>query len=605
MSSKITRFEKLLEPVPDALVGMDQKGVIRFVNRQTESLFGYDRDQLIGQRIETLVPESFWQIYAEHREDYFTDPGTRSSGLDLVLSGRQRDGTDFPININLSLIDSVDDLLVIKATGDAAQQKHTVKSAQLTAAIVENSDDAIIAASPDGIITTWNSAAQRIYGYSSEEIIGKRADILAPKDRTGELPDALEQIRAGQHVRKFGTIGLRKDGTTFPIQTTVSPIYDTDGAIVGASSIVRDVTKERRTADAAQREQAERLSRQRLDRILTLTPAVIFVIDDTNGWTPKPMSGNIQNLFGYGQSRLSEGLAFWDEIAHPDDPDAPLAPKAPILGAGRYQCEYRFRHGDGSWHWLNEQLLVRRSEGEPSEVIGSWTDITTSRATLEALRIADEQQQELLIELAAAHEEERTHLSRELHDNLGQILTSASLFAKAASDDMPPERRELHDKVRSLIDDALASTRSLVWTLRRSPQSNALETRLQQLVDDVRADTSVKVHLTFRAHAGSVSLSAESVVFRVVQEALTNVMRHAHAGNAWIRVTATGTRVEVVIWDDGIGFDTRTTLTPGSHAGLLGMRERALSLGGTLTIDSRPGHGTTVRLDLPADGNAT
>ena len=86
MTSKMTKFESLLEAVPDALVGMDQKGVVRFVNRQTESLFGYDRDDLIGQPIETLVPESLWQIYAEHQEDYFADPRTRSSGLELELT---------------------------------------------------------------------------------------------------------------------------------------------------------------------------------------------------------------------------------------------------------------------------------------------------------------------------------------------------------------------------------------------------------------------------------------------------------------------------------------------------------------------------------------
>src|ERR1039458_721585 len=89
MSSKTTRFEKLLEAVPDALVGMDQKGVIRFVNRQTEALFGFDRDQLIGQPIETLVPESLWQIYTQHRQGYFADPRTRSSGLDVGLRDRK------------------------------------------------------------------------------------------------------------------------------------------------------------------------------------------------------------------------------------------------------------------------------------------------------------------------------------------------------------------------------------------------------------------------------------------------------------------------------------------------------------------------------------
>jgi len=242
MSPKVTRFESLLEAVPDALVGMDQKGVIRFVNRQTESLFGYDRDDLIGQRIEMLVPESLWQIYAEHRQDYFADPRTRSSGLELVLSGRQRDGTEFPINISLSHIDTGDVLLVVTAVHDVTQQKQAVKNAQLTAAIVQYSDDAIISDSLDGIITSWNPAAERMYGYLSAEVIGKPAKFLTPKDRTTEIGAVLEQIKVGQHVEHLETLRVRKDGTVFPVSLTISPIRDANGAIVGASVICRDVT---------------------------------------------------------------------------------------------------------------------------------------------------------------------------------------------------------------------------------------------------------------------------------------------------------------------------------------------------------------------------
>src|SRR5450631_2520524 len=110
MATQTRRFEDLLQAVPDALVGMDQKGVIRFVDRQTESLFGYDRDQLVGRCINTLVPESLWQIYAEHRQNYFADPRARSTGLDLELNGRHQDGTPFPINISLSHIDTGDDV---------------------------------------------------------------------------------------------------------------------------------------------------------------------------------------------------------------------------------------------------------------------------------------------------------------------------------------------------------------------------------------------------------------------------------------------------------------------------------------------------------------
>src|ERR1017187_4919815 len=97
MSSKTTRAESLLEAVPHALVGIDQAGVIRFVNYQTESLFGYDRDDLVGQPIQTLVPEYLWEVYSEHRENYFADPLSRSMGLDLELTGRRRDGTRFQI----------------------------------------------------------------------------------------------------------------------------------------------------------------------------------------------------------------------------------------------------------------------------------------------------------------------------------------------------------------------------------------------------------------------------------------------------------------------------------------------------------------------------
>src|SRR5664280_3725937 len=147
MSSKTTRFESLLEAVPDALVGMDQNGVIRFVNRQTESLFGYDRDDLIGQPIQRLVPESLWQIYAEHQQDYFADPRTRSSGGDVELSGRHHDGTQFPINVSLSHIDTGDVLLVITAVRDVATQQQAVKNAQLISAIVQGSEDAIISGS--------------------------------------------------------------------------------------------------------------------------------------------------------------------------------------------------------------------------------------------------------------------------------------------------------------------------------------------------------------------------------------------------------------------------------------------------------------------------
>jgi len=253
MPSRTTRFESLLEAVPDALVGMDQEGVIRFVNRQTEALFGFDRDELIGQPIETVLPEPLWQIYVEHQQDYFADPRTRSSGLDLELGGLCRDGTEMPVNVSVSHIDTGDVLLVVTAAHDVARQRDAVQTAQLTAAIVEYSNDAIIGSTLEGVVTSWNPAAERLYGYSSEQIIGKLGSILAPADRVGEFFANLASIKDGKPVEHFETMRVRKDATVCPVSITVAPIRDEDGHVVGASAVHRDVTEQRRAFEVGQR----------------------------------------------------------------------------------------------------------------------------------------------------------------------------------------------------------------------------------------------------------------------------------------------------------------------------------------------------------------
>ena len=251
MYSGTTRFDSLLEAVPDALVGMDQSGVIRFVNSQTEALFGYDRDDLVGKTIETLVPESLWPIYTAHHESYFADPRTRSSGLDLVLSGRQQDGTEIPVNISLSHIDTGDVLLVITAVSDVTKRKQAFQNAQRMTAIVEHSEDAIIGMTFEGIITTWNPAAEKMFGYSGRDIIGDSFDVLVPEDRNHEVAAILARIKAGRSVEHHETARVRRDGSYVLVSISISPIRDEEGSIVGASTISRDVTERRKAFEAA------------------------------------------------------------------------------------------------------------------------------------------------------------------------------------------------------------------------------------------------------------------------------------------------------------------------------------------------------------------
>jgi two-component system cell cycle sensor histidine kinase/response regulator CckA len=292
VSRKMTRFESLLEAVPDALVGMDQKGVIRFVNRQTEWLFGYDRDDLVGKPIETLVPEYLWQIYIEHRKEYFLDPRTRSSGLDLQLTGRHRDGAELPLNISMSHIDTGDVLLVVTAVSDVTSQRRAVQDAQLIAAVVEFSDDAIVGTTLQGVVTSWNPAAERMYGYSAKEILGRSGRILAYPGRADQMYAVLARTAAGQVVEHLELNHVRKDGTVLRVSLTVAPIRDEDGVIVGSSAVARDVTEQRRAFEVAARMAAivensdDAIIGSTLDRIIT-------------SWNPAA-----ERMFGYSSEEI-------------------------------------------------------------------------------------------------------------------------------------------------------------------------------------------------------------------------------------------------------------------------------------------------------------
>ena len=226
MPSQTTKFGNLLEAMPDALVGVDRAGLIRLVNHQTETLFGYECQDLIGASVETLIPKSVRQVHTAHRAGYNANPKTRPMGTDLRLSGRRADGTQFPVDIVLSPVNLGDRMLVMAAVRDISDRLRTESNRRRLdrlAAIVEHSDDAIISSTLDGIITSWNPAAERLYGYTSDEIIGKSTDLLSPKDQVSEIKAILGKIKDGEHVEHHHTTRVRKDGTLVRISLTASP----------------------------------------------------------------------------------------------------------------------------------------------------------------------------------------------------------------------------------------------------------------------------------------------------------------------------------------------------------------------------------------------
>jgi diguanylate cyclase (GGDEF)-like protein/PAS domain S-box-containing protein len=247
-----TQFRNLLEAAPDAMIVAGADGRIALVNAQTEKLFGYEREELIGQPVETLVPARFHGVYSGHREAYVSDPHPRPMGADLDLRAVRRDGTEFPVEISLSPLETDEGTLVTAAVRDISDRRRVELERAHLAAIVESSDDAIIGKTLDGTIISWNRGAEELYGYRADEVIGRNVSILLPPDRPEELSGLLELIADGQEVEPFETVRVHRGGRLIDVSVSVSPVVDAAGKVEGAASIARDITERKRVESQLQ-----------------------------------------------------------------------------------------------------------------------------------------------------------------------------------------------------------------------------------------------------------------------------------------------------------------------------------------------------------------
>lgn len=242
------RLAAIVESSDDAIVSKRLDGTILTWNASAERIFGYTAAEMVGDTVYRLIPP---ELHDDERDILSRiSQGEHIAHFETIR--RRKNGTLFPVELSISPVRDEHGIIVGASSikRDITERRRALETAARLAAIVESSDDAIVSKTLEGMVLTWNAAAERMYGYSASEIIGHTIYAVIPADLQKEEEDILGRVARGEHVAHYETVRRRKDGSMVNISLTLSPMYDATGSIIGASSIQRDITERRRAEEA-------------------------------------------------------------------------------------------------------------------------------------------------------------------------------------------------------------------------------------------------------------------------------------------------------------------------------------------------------------------
>jgi PAS domain S-box-containing protein len=481
--------------------------------------------------------------------------------------------------------------------------------------IVRISDDAIISIDDRQNITMFNDGAEKIFGHIAAEIVGKGIDSLIP-ERFAPLhqkhvatfsaaPDVIRPVNGRNPI-----VARRKDGSEFPAEASISK-FELDGKKV-LTVRLRDISERRRT-EAILRE-----SEQQFRIVANDTPAFLWMTSATgeSSFINRPLAA----FLGIPEyNTLTSG----SYVVHPEDDERAHAKFLDCLARrAELSDEYRLRRFDGQYRWVLVRAIPRMSpRGEFLGYTGKIFDITDRKETEEELRSAHDQ---LAIELnqrnkaelevvnlgqrlILAQEEERTRIARELHDNLGQRIGALSIGLSNLKQQISglSGAEESAARLHASLSEVASNIRQLSHQLHPAILEPAgLAAALKSLCTEFSSLSGVIVSLqesgAFEDVPGAVALC----IYRVTQEALQNVAKHAQVKDVDVTLTRFGVGVRLSVSDRGIGFDPGGARA-SAGLGLVSMKERVRLVSGNLAVESSLGEGTTVRLEIPTTRSAT
>ena len=462
--------------------------------------------------------------------------------------------------------------------------------------IVENQTDLIVKWLPDTTRTFVNESYCRCFGISEDECVGTSFLPLVAPDLHAAVLLRISSITPDHPEHTDETLLRVAGGEMRWQQWTHRGTFDAQGRLIEVLSTGRDIGERKRV------EEALRDSEERFRSAFDFAAIGMALVAPDGHWLK--VNRSLCDIVGYTEEELR--ARDFQSITHPDDLDTDLGFVRQMLDGSipYYHMEKRYFHKQGGLVWILLSVsLLRGREGKPMYFISQIQDITERKRAVETLEGYNIRLKALSHRILETQETERRRIARELHDEVGQMLTTIGLRLHQLKGLCGAEVQSALNEDISFVNRTIEQVRELSLNLR-PPMLDVLglEAALRWYAENQRQRTGLDVQLVGHLEGPRLDPDLEIACFRVVQEALTNVVRHAHAKRVWIELQEEDSKLHLVIHDDGIGFDVaakRECAGRGRSFGVLAMQERVELLAGQFDVESATGAGTWIRASFP------
>ncbi|HME01088.1 MAG TPA: PAS domain S-box protein [Terriglobia bacterium] len=523
----------------------------------------------------------------------------RRQSFALEKRYRRKDDSLLWVNLHVSLVPGTESVprFSLAIVEDITERKHAeeaLRESEARLRLAVSQLPAVVWSTDRELrFTSHLGAGLRALGVKSNQLVGKSVDAYVLS--LGPQPDRPDHrlALAGESL----SYELVIEGRAYTVH--VEPLLNAEGEITGTAGIALDIS-ERRRAETALRESEERF------RATFENAGVGMALVNMQG---HPIKSNpaLRQMLGYSEEELSR-TAF-TALTHPDDRelDRDLFSELAAGKRDKYEIEKRYVKKGGGVLWgLLTVSLVKGRYGRPVYAVGMVEDITERKRAEEERQRSLEQLRALAARLEIVREEERKRVAREIHDQLGQALTAIKIDLSSLVRELPAEREQPSKRTSSifkLLDETIQSVRRISTELRPGILDDlGLVATIEWAGEEFEARTGTKCRLDLPREDIAIDPERATAIFRIFQETLTNVARHADASEVDVRMAREDGDLTLEVRDNGKGV-AEEQLSSGRSLGILGMRERALLLGGDLAISGAPGKGTTVRVRIPTDGS--